>query len=381
MRTPVRLILTLAVMLATSACAQLQLQKDVFLGHEPWDSFWGKVVEKEHGPEAEAKATNIEGTNVHKAIRTAVQSLCNKGKKPDNEDLEIKALWPSDFKELLRALTADMREGRYALKAPEKVTGSAAPATPGEIDLPKLLAAYLSAYFSGTFVDRNGGTYAKPTFGTTIPDATITGFAVVMLEALIDEEVLLNSKCVYYPIYYTVTKDKVSFLTNGNKVPTLAKVIYQVHQGGNTNYNPSSYNLDRIVVNVPPDPAGKQGKETNATQKLAIIRYFGGLTGSAAQVGSGLIVGGIGGLNVGLPVVLGKLSFGDNKVLSNLVETAVETIGRGLTEAAVSNALGGPDQPPPEHLWWIWVGAGSDPAPATPVAPGPPPGGAAPATQ
>ena len=362
MRKPLGILMAVAMLLATTACARIGLHEHVFLDRDAWTSqFWTQVKATPAASGEALQPLHIEGTDVHRAIRTAIRSVCEKPDEPASSFLNTKEFSPGDFKQFFDALKEDIRGLRFAM------------APGGILTPPRLLAAYLSAYFSGTFVDRNGNTYAKPTFGTTIPDATITGLATVVLEAVVDAEVLHGPPCLYYPIYYTVDKEKASFLTSGQKLPTLAKVVYQAQRGDQLD-DVKYYELGQVVKSVP------AATKDTVIQKVTVIQYFGGLAGAGAQTMSGLIVESIGGVNAGPPIVLWKWSFGDNKLLSNLIEVVVETLGRRLTEAAVSTALGSPDKPLPAHLKWIWIGAGPNPASAVTGAPGPSPGGQAPGT-
>ena len=52
------------------------------------------------------------------------------------------------------------------------------------------------------------------------------------------------------------------------------------------------------------------------------------MTRSGASGESGIIVGAFGGTNVGIPVILGKISIGDNKVVTSIVQTVLSTAAK-----------------------------------------------------
>src|SRR5262249_25022553 len=80
-----------------------------------------------------------------------------------------------------------------------------APTSPDEISFAKLLLAYMTAYYNGQFVDRNGGTYSKPQLGASIPDETVTAVVSIFLEALYD----------YASFPGTRVKDPILFKSKG----------------------------------------------------------------------------------------------------------------------------------------------------------------------
>jgi hypothetical protein len=344
----IRLLVLSLALLAVSGCGSVGLHDHVFLGRDAWTrAFWeARFGEARTAGPAEPLA--ISRTLVHRAVEDAVRSICPSSDAPaaPAESPRNIHLARGQFHDFVKALVDDIRDQRFAL------AGAALKDAPGQISLPHLLAAYLSASFSGKFVDRNGGLYSKPKVGTVVSNDTITGLAAVALEALMDHEVM-RSSCVYYPVYFVRGDKDLTFLTKDGRIPTLAKVIYHLNQGNATDDKPDYYERARMVVGVkgPTPPA-------TVTQALAVVRYFGGLTGDGAQAVTGLLMRDFGGVSVGVPVALGKLSIGDNETLSKLIDTIVETLGRRLTEAAVSTALG--PSAPPNVLTWIFVGASPD---------------------
>jgi len=341
-------LLVIAVTLAISGCSGIGLREHVFLDRDAWKAdFWKGQLADVRSPGDKAKEVlAVTQAPVHRAIVASVRSIC--GPTADTVSVEGIHLSRANFHDFVKRLAEDIQHQRYAL-----LSVGQQPLGDPEITLPKLLSAYLSAYFSGNFVDRNGGVYSKPKIGTVITNEALNGLATVALEALIDYEVLQHKQCVYFPVYFTTRKTEAKFLTKDGKIPTLAKVVYRMKQGGASDDKPEYYEFAPLVVSV-------SESDTAVTQRLAVVRYFGGLTGGGAQALTGLIVRDFGGINAGLPMVLGKLSIGDNETLSKLIDTVVETIGRRLTEAAVSTALG-PSGVPPSELRWIVIGASPEP--------------------
>lgn len=103
-------------------------------------------------------------------------------------------------------------------------------ATDPSITFELLAFQYFSAYYKGNFVDRDGGTLAKPTLGTTISDTTISNAATVALEAMFDFAVLTSdlggsTEAIKAPIVYDDSSGTVKWQTPKGGEPTLAIVI------------------------------------------------------------------------------------------------------------------------------------------------------------
>ncbi|RKF48652.1 hypothetical protein BCY88_21000 [Paraburkholderia fungorum] len=79
--------------------------------------------------------------------------------------------------------------------------------------------------------------------------------------------------------------------------------------------------------------------------KADALGYLSGKAATWAAGESGLILGSAGGANIGLPIVLGKLSIGDNKTLQTLVQTILSFAARRATFEAAIPVLWKIDQP------------------------------------
>jgi len=201
------------------------------------------------------------------------------------------------------------------------------------ITLECLFAAYMTAYFNGEFVDRNGGTYSKPKIGMTITNETITSAVAILLEALFDFSII-DATNFNAPIIYDIDAAKPSeavWLTKANKRPTLVDVAVALQLA-----DPPTKPFTRIIE--------KKDAKTLDGQRLCVVRLLGGAAGDAAQPLTGMIVRALGGGNLGVSFglgALGKFSFGDNETLTKLIDTVVENFPRRLTEATVSDYLYG----------------------------------------
>ncbi|MFL9866145.1 hypothetical protein PQR67_18360 [Paraburkholderia fungorum] len=79
--------------------------------------------------------------------------------------------------------------------------------------------------------------------------------------------------------------------------------------------------------------------------KADALGYLSGKAATWAAGESGLILGSAGGANIGLPIVLGKLSIGDNKTLQTLVQTILSVAARRAVFEAAIPVLWKIDQP------------------------------------
>jgi hypothetical protein len=190
-----------------------------------------------------------------------------------------------------------------------------------------LFVTYLTAFYNGAFVDRNGGTYTKPKIGLTITNETITAFAAVFIEATMDFAII-DARHWKAPIVYTSATDvrTIQWHTKGNNKPTLVDVAIKF--GG---VDPAKPEWGYVIQEA------KNGIGMNPT-KLCVARLLGGEAGDAAQSLTGSAVRFFGGTNIGF-VVLGKFSFGDNETLARVIDTLLENFPRRLTEGALQHVL------------------------------------------
>jgi hypothetical protein len=174
---------------------------------------------------------------------------------------------------------------------------------------------YESYYFNGSFVDRFGSKLNKPTLSLTITDQEISGAINAFVEALADDlfpqtKVWTGTGGKYYP---GGTTNKPSFLQ------------YLDDTGG------SPANLTQPIVD--------KGCGMTAI-KADVLNYLSGKAATWAAGEAGVILGSVGGADVGALVVFGKLSIGDNKALETIVQTVLSTAAKRATfEATVPLVL------------------------------------------
>jgi hypothetical protein len=181
------------------------------------------------------------------------------------------------------------------------------------------IVLYESYYFNGTFVDRFGSKLGKPTLSLTITDQEISGALTAFIEALADDlfpqtKVWTGTGGKYYP---GGTTNKPSFLQ------------YSEDTSG------SSTSLTQALVD----------KGCGMTElKAQVLNYLSGKAATWAAGESGVVMGFVGGANVGLLVIFGKLSIGDNKALQTIVQTVLSTAAKRATFEATIPILLAIDQ-------------------------------------
>jgi hypothetical protein len=172
---------------------------------------------------------------------------------------------------------------------------------------------YASYYFSGTMADRFGAKLAAPTFtGQKVTDADIGGLLTALLESAADD-------ALQTPIWVGATADDKNYYPGGSTV--VPSALYYAADGDAKNYP----NLTEKLV---PLGCGM------TTLKAEAIRYLANDAAAWATSGTGLIVGLFGGVNLGIPFALGKVSIGDNQTLQTIVQTLISFAAkRGSYEA------------------------------------------------
>ena len=194
-----------------------------------------------------------------------------------------------------------------------------------EVTWAGLFNAYLINYYSGKFIDRTGGIYSKPKIGLNITNETITAFISVFLEATFDYAILAGNN-LKVPIIFDGTVGTPKFLTNGNKEPTLVKVVKALE---------GSIELEHVVEKVQVN----HHQPGITKEKLCVIREISGISGDAAQGLNGTLIRLAGGGTGGIAFLNGKISIGDNETLVKVIDTLLENVAKRTSEAAVSHLL------------------------------------------
>jgi hypothetical protein len=177
-------------------------------------------------------------------------------------------------------------------------TTVATPATPSK------LVTYITQYYQGNYVDRFGVKITKPTLGTTVSDAEITGAFTILLDYIMDlkdptpvfGDTANPAGATFYP---GKSKDEPTAL--------LAKLATYKQIPANSLCGVTQANISTVY-----DFASAAGDEAGTV---------GGLVGQTA-----------GGWELGLGV-MGKISIGDNKTLSDLAQTLASRVAQRVTYA------------------------------------------------
>jgi hypothetical protein len=238
-----------------------------------------------------------------------------------------------------------------------------------QITWQSLATSYFTAYYQGNFVDRTGGTLSKPTIGATISNDTITSALTVFLEATYDYALLqcnqpgsktqLRDPIVFDP----GAKDpKQLYQTKDGAVPTLVKVIEEaLHQSDPDNFPAFDSSTPPKLVDGIIEPLNTDETKVGITkEKLDTIRLLSGLAADASGACSDLITRTFGGIHIGIVLLGGKISIGDNDTLAKIVQTTADLVAKRTTEAAVANFLY--DRTKPKQLALTSLAAGSKPA-------------------
>ena len=226
-----------------------------------------------------------------------------------------------DFKDFIEALNATVLQ-------PYRESGMSATRVNGNPTYQWLLQKYFGAYFTGKFIDRTGAITTKAKLSNTITDADITGVEHVFLESVWDWIIIASD--LKAPILYSVSGTTKTFLiANPSNVPTLVTALESLNL---------ALPISRIVEQVSTTDQGL------SNVKLCLIKSASGAAGSAAEGPSGIVVRALGGANLGWSTgvgLLGKLSIGDNNLLTQMVDTWTESTGQRSTELFASEILYG----------------------------------------
>jgi hypothetical protein len=201
----------------------------------------------------------------------------------------------------------------------------------GAVTFEAIFTSYFVAYYQGKFVDRYGGTLSKPTLGMTIGDDTITGAFTVLLNAMFDYATM--GSVWKDPITFTWTSGKpAQFQTANNQMPTLVAVIESTNNITDPNAQPPT--VPGTLESLAPD-----GKTGMTAQKQRIIAFASGLDSDISGALADLITRTFGGIHIGVVVLGGKFSIGDNDTLSKIVQTAADIFVQRATEAPLATYL------------------------------------------
>lgn len=206
---------------------------------------------------------------------------------------------------------------------------------------------YEADYFNGNFIDRFGNSIPKPQISNTVSNDDIAGALTVLLEAIADE-IFPDT-----PVWAAVLAEKPGKAADSAASPSKA--------GGRVYYPGGSSKPPSVLV----FRAKREGKEPenladpifdpNAEKdpsgcgmtklKAEALIYVSGKASTWASGQAGLVLGALGGANFGLPIVLGKISIGDNKTLQIIVQTALAFTARRAAYEATWPLLYQIDEP------------------------------------
>jgi hypothetical protein len=182
---------------------------------------------------------------------------------------------------------------------------------------------YQAYYFSGSFVDRFGGKSPSPSFSLTVSNEDIAGSITALLESIADEifpntPVWVSLKNPQKPVFYPGKNENMpsalAFLARHGKPEDAVKQAEPI---------------------VPRDPDDSTKPMCGMTElKAQALMYLAGTASVWAKGQSGLVLGLLGGTNIGLPIVLGKISLGDNHTLQTIVQTVLAFAARRATYEA-----------------------------------------------
>jgi hypothetical protein len=191
------------------------------------------------------------------------------------------------------------------------------------------IVQYESAYLKGEFVDRFGTKWDAPKPSWQVSDDQISETLTVLLEALADEVFAQT------PVWYELPKAKPA--AAADKAKGDGRVFYP---GGKAN-TPTfiaviedSAKADSLQWKMDPMTDGQPVCGMTKLKSDALL-FLSNRAGTLAAGQSGLLLGSLGGTNIGLPIVMGKLSIGDNQTLQAMFKAVIAYIAkRGAYEAS-----------------------------------------------
>lgn len=173
-----------------------------------------------------------------------------------------------------------------------------------ERTLQNVFREYYNAYIEGNFVDRFGTKFSKPEIKKSISNDMISASLLVFLEAVADTKLntpIVKSGNTYYPSGGTAKPTALAVTLDGKTI------------------------VPEIAASENPTACGITEKEAKA------IMFLSNLSGDKSALVSKLVVEAFGGAEVSF-VIGGHFSVGDNKTLSTIVSTFLESIFRRGTE-------------------------------------------------
>lgn len=202
----------------------------------------------------------------------------------------------------------------------------------------ELLATYFTAYYMGEFVDRTGGKLGKPTIGLTVSNEMIVAHCTVFLEAICDfASIAAGSR---NPIVFKQDAGKKPvWQTSGGHKPTLAVFIEKItlDTAARDALTETSPVTERIYIVEKLRADNSQPGLTR--EKLELVRTSSGLAGDVSGLFADQITRVFGGIDIGVAVLNGKISFGDNDTLAKLVQCTADVLIKRSTEHAVATRM------------------------------------------
>jgi hypothetical protein len=182
-----------------------------------------------------------------------------------------------------------------------------------ETDFWAMALQYFYKYYRGSFTPYMGATLATPTLSSsssastayTVSDTEIVNAVSVFVEFLLDD-------IFHSPIWTVTSKGKSTYYPSGSATAPTALTLNNLQSLGTL-----SSGLSGCGMNIP---------------KANFVRILANAFSDAATTDAGLVVKSAGGIEVGLGI-LGKVSIGDNKTLTDLVQMAVSEVIARLTVA------------------------------------------------
>lgn len=173
-----------------------------------------------------------------------------------------------------------------------------------ERTLQNVFKEYYNSYIEGNFVDRFGTKFSKPEIKKSITNDIISASLLVFLEAVADTKLntpIIKSGNTYYPSGGTVKPTALVVSLDGKTI------------------------VPEISAINDPTACGITEKEAKA------IMFLSNLSGDKSALVSKLVVEAFGGAELSF-VIGGHFSVGDNKTLSTVVSTFLESMFRRGTE-------------------------------------------------
>jgi len=204
----------------------------------------------------------------------------------------------------------------------------------------KRVVEYESAYFNGNFVDRFGNKLEKPAIKATVTNDQVAQIITVLLEATADE---IFTKT---PVWTDKKKAAIAAIKKANRkdAPTdAAPSTEKAAAAGAVKFYPGNTTNIPTFLAVRSAAWDENGdidmvQELDATPacgmtklKAEALIYLTGKASYWAAGMSGFALGAIGGVNVGLPVFMGKVSIGDNQIAQEVTKAVFAFLATRIT--------------------------------------------------